>query len=297
MIFDVVLTNPPFQDRLQRGRTPHKLWLEFTQTSLSRLLVEGGLLVQVSPASFRSPSNRVLDLMKRNQTEWIDFDVEQHFPGVGSTFATYGIRREPAGGITQIRQNGTVIEVALDDSLFYLPLDLSKESLAVHRKVVFQSAPKLEVEKDYVTCHNILLRRGDTLSKTKTAQHSYPVFHTNRQVWWSSIRQEFADEHKVMWTRSGYTRPFYDPGELGGTDMVYFVRVSTESEGLALAHNLNLLLMRYIFQTAKWSGFGNERVFEALPDLPRHAVMSDEDLFAHFGLSKREVRHVRSVMA
>lgn len=296
MRFDVVLTNPPFQDRRQRGRTPHKLWLEFTQESLGRWLADGGVLAQVSPSSFRSPSNRVLELMKEFDTDWVDLDVGHHFPDVGSTFATYAIRRRAGQSATTVRQDGQEMAVVLDSSILYLPNILAPEAMGVHRKVVFESMPKLPVEKDYVTCHNILLRRGDSLSREKTADHVHPVFHTNRQTWWSSIRQEFADSLKVMWTRSGYTKPFYDPGVLGGTDMVYFVRVASDEEGHALAHNMNLALMRYVYATARWSGFGNERVFHALPDLPRHRCLEDEDLFDLFALTDAEAAHVRSVV-
>jgi hypothetical protein len=294
MPFDVVLTNPPFHDREQRGRTPHKLWLEFTEAALGRFLRPGGLLVQVSPGSFRSPSNRVLELMKRHDTEWIDLDVGPFFQAVGSTFATYAVRRGSSEGhTTTVLGAGREFGLRLDASVSYLPGDLCPESLGIHGKVVFRSEPKLRVEHDYVTCHNILLRRGDSLSREQSDRHVHPVFHTNRQTWWSSVRQEFAGERKVMWTRSGYTRPFYDPGRLGGTDMAYFVRVASDAEGEALAHNLNLALMRYVFASARWSGFGNERVFAALPDLPRDRLLSDDDMFELFDLTAEEVDHVR----
>ena len=294
MRFDVVLTNPPFQDRTNRGRTPHKLWLEFTENALCAWLEQGGVLAQVSPASFRSPSNRVLGLMKRFDTEWIDLDVGHHFSEVASTFAAYAIRRSTTGSVTTIEGREGTLELVLDDSVAYLPTDLSPEGLEIHRKVVFSSSPKLAVEKDYVTCHNIRLRRGDTLSRERTRSHVHPVFHTNRQTWWSSVRQEFAGAPKVMWTRSGYTRPFFDPGTLGATDMVYFVRVQGVREGEALAHNLNLKLMKYIYETAKWSGFGNERVFHALPGLPCDRLLDDDELFDLFQLTESEAGHVRS---
>jgi hypothetical protein len=99
-----------------------------------------------------------------------------------------------------------------------------------------------------------------------------------------------------MWTRSGYTKPFYDPGTMGGTDAVYYVVVADQQEGENLAHNMNLVLMRYIYATAKWSGFGNERVFASLPDLPRSSRLSDDDLFDRFSLSEREADHVRGHM-
>lgn len=295
MKFDVILTNPPFQDTLRRGKTPHKLWIDFTLATFSRLLKEGGLLCQVSPSSFRSPSSRVLDLMKEHKTEWIRFDTRDHFPTVGSTFADYLIYKEPSDGTpTTIVVNGTTSELVLDDEVLYLPTDLSDEGLAIHRKVMFHPDEKLAVEWDYVTCHNIRLKDPDSiLSLEPTGRHVYKVFHTNRQTWWSSVRQDWASSLKVMWTRSGYTKPFYDPGTMGGTDAVYYVVVQDDAEGETLAHNLNLMLMRYIFATARWSGFGNERVFASLPDLPRNSCLSDDELFDRFGLSEREAAHVR----
>lgn len=297
MKFDLVLTNPPFQDRVKRGRTPHKLWIDFTRATFENLLADGGLLCQVSPGSFRSPSNKVLSLMKDNSTEWIDLDAQHFFPEVASTFAAYAIRKTHENNTrTLVFDSGERFDVVLDDRLFYLPNDLCAEALSIHRKVVFDSAPKLEVRHDYVTCHNILVRTGNTLKKEASKSHCYPVFHTNRQTWWSSVRQRFADLPKVMWTRSGYTRPFFDPGELGATDMVYFVLVANEREGKALAHNMNLKLIRYIFKTARWSGFGNERVFEALPALPTSETLSDEEIYAKFDLTSEEVSYVERYM-
>ncbi len=297
MKFDLVLTNPPFQDRRRRGKTPHKLWIDFTLSVFEHLLADDGMLCQVSPSSFRSPSSKVLAAMKENSTEWIDFDTDRYFPKIGSTFANYAVRKEPRNGArTEVFEADGAFQVALDDQLFYLPNDLCAESLSIHRKVIFESAPRLAVEHDYVTCHNILLRTGLSLSREKTETHVCPVFHTNRQTWWSSIRQDFANKKKVMWTRSGYTKPFYDAGKLGGTDMAYFVRVSSARAGKALAHNMNLKLIQYIFETAKWSGFGNERVFEALPSLPVDRCLSDGELYDHFGLTREEAEYVERRM-
>ena len=40
-----------------------------------------------------------------------------------------------------------------------------------------------------------------------------------------------------------------------------------------------------MFRTAKWSGFGNDKVFKALPELP-HIKLSDKDMFLHFGINE-----------
>ena len=292
--FDVVLTNPPFQNRTARGRTPHKLWIEFTRAALEQFLKPGGLLLQISPASFQSPSSKVLRLMCRLDTELIDFDVAQYFPGVNSSFAYYAIRNRPRRKDTMIAKDGRRFRTNLYESVAWLPTDLGEEALSIHRKVMWGPAEHLEVQHDYVTCHNI--RLGETLSKSRTTEFCHPVFHTNTQTWYSSVQQDFARLPKIMWTRSGYTKPFFDSGILGATDMAYFVVVDTAEHGRNLAHNLNLPLFRYIFRTAKWSGFGNELVFEGLPALPLDRTLTHGELCELFGLTEGEVEYVEQSM-
>jgi hypothetical protein len=157
---------------------------------------------------------------------------------------------------------------------------------------MFAPKSKLAVKHDYVTCHNVLIHRGDTISKSKTEEHKFPILHTNKQVWYSRVRQDWAHEKKVMWSRSGYTKPFYDDGVYGGTDMVYYVVVKDEEEGDMLLHNLNSKLFRYILKTAKWSGFGNEKVFSSLPDIPRNKKLTDEEVYKFFSLTQEEIDYV-----
>lgn len=292
MQFDVVLANPPFQDRTNRKRTPHKLWIDFTHLSLTRLLRPGGLLLQISPASFRSPSSRLLREMRSLDTQLVNFDIAQHFPQVGSSFAYYAVRARARCGTASVTAHGTTFSFQLDDEVRWLPADLCKHSLNIHRKVMWSEHPLLDVRHDYVTCHNI--RLGTTLSKTATEIHRHPVFHTNAQTWFSSERQDWADQPKVLWTRSGYTRPFFDPGTLGGTDMVYYVLVEDEDSGRCLEHNINLPLMRYILRSARWSGFGNEIVFHSLPALPTDRRLSSLELCERFALTEEEVCYVQN---
>lgn len=235
----------------------------------------------------------MLRLLLENEVLYLNLETDRHFPGVGSSFADYAIaKRVGSESSSPVSENGVTELIRLDDSVLYLPNDLCLTSLSIHRKVMFCATQKLDVRWDYVTCHNIRLRRGGTLSKSPTKRHVFPVFHTNRQKWWSSEDQDWRLKKKVMWTRSGYTKPFYDDGVLGGTDMVYYVPVETKSAGEALAANLNSKLFQYIFDTARWSGFGNERVFAGLPDISRFGPLSDSEMFSLFGLTSDEERYV-----
>ncbi len=260
----------------------------------TRLLTDGGSLVQVSPSSFGSPSNAVLGLMSQHQTRLLRFDTGHHFPSVGSTFSDYWIEKSSHQGLpTAIHSPKGQFEIMLDKSLRYLPNDFGPLSLSIHSKVMFSDRERLDVAWDYVTAHNIK-RYGEmpSLVEEKDDLHPHPVFHTNRSTWWSSERQSWACLKKVMWTRSGYTKPFYDAGELGGTDMVYYIEVDSEEDGISLSRFLNSKLFKYIFKTAKWSGFGNERVFTSLPKINHQQLKDDEDVYNYFGLDAEEVKYV-----
>lgn len=295
MQFDVIATNPPFQDSTNKKKTQHKLWIDFTQKTFSEWLKPGGVLLQVSPSSFLSPSNKILKIFQSKAVKYLHLDTKTYFPKVGSTFADYMIRNQSDDEKTEIVTEAGIFYQKIDSSVFYLPIDVCKESLSIHRKVIFDQKERLNVKYDYVTCHNVnILRKTDIISKTKDDEYVHPILHTNKQIWYSKIRQDWANKKKVMWSRSGYTKPFYDDGILGGTDMAYYVPVSSDECGENLVHNLNSKLIRYILTTAKWSGFGNEKVFCRLPNLPTDRKMSDAEIYLLFGLTNKEREYVEN---
>lgn len=75
------------------------------------------------------------------------------------------------------------------------------------------------------------LRPGAYVGGAEAAHPPASGFHTNNITWWSSRRQEWAPKPKVMWTHSGYTKPFFDNGVNGGTDMAYYVLVIQRGGG------------------------------------------------------------------
>ena len=213
MQFDVLATNPPFQDSTKKKKTQHKLWIDFTQKTFNEWLKPGGVLLQVSPSSFLSPSNKILKIFQSKAVKFLHLDTKTYFPKVGSTFADYMIRNQLNDGKTEIVTDVSTFYHKIDKSTFYLPIDVCEESLSIHRKVVFDTTDKLDVRYDYVTCHNVnLLRNTGIISKTQDDEYVHPILHTNKQIWYSKIRQDWANKKKVMWSRSGYTKPFYDEG-------------------------------------------------------------------------------------
>jgi len=292
---DYVFVNPPFEDKVNRNSTQHKLWIDFTLKTFEDWLSPNGYLYQISPSSFVSPSSKVFKLFKQKQVDVLHLQQEAYFPTVNSSIAWYIIKNVD-NTVTETLINGTT-KLLFDKDLLYLPNDFNLISFSIHKKVMFDTKDKLDVKYDYVTCHNNIILKAtrnkthSTLSKVKTDTHIHQVFHTNKQVWWSEIKQGIADKKKVIWTRSGYAKAFYDDGKFGITDLSYYVLVDSEEAGKYLENILTSKLFTYIFKTAKWSGFGNDKVFYSLPKIP-HKKYTDIELFTHFELTEEEITYL-----
>tara|TARA_R110000851_G_C13079370_1_gene565642 strand:- start:1230 stop:2657 length:1428 start_codon:yes stop_codon:yes gene_type:complete len=335
MKFDVIFGNPPFQDNKNKKKTQHKLWIEFTTKSINEWLRIDGYLCWITPQSWGSPSNSILQIFKDNDLKDMHLDTKKHFPDIGSSFSHYLIKKGKTGVATTFHKEGDEFDFQLDDNAFYVPNDFCEHSISIHKKVMFLSELKYNVKKDYVTCHNVIRRAfinhdkkieaqrnklktliceskiekcqtylnklisgrkkiDITVSEVETKQHIYPVLHTNKSIWYSSIKQDFLDKKKVMWSRSGYTKPFYDDGDLGCTDMGYYILVNDDKEGERLVSFLNCKLMQYIFKTAKWSGFGNERVFSSIPKVDLPPAIDDGSVYDLFSISEAEREYIES---
>ena len=289
---DMVFVNPPFHDDVKRKKTQHKLWIDFTKLTFNKWLKENGTLIQISPTSFSTPSSKILTIFKEKCVSHLFLKEEEFFPDVNTTISWYIVQNtNDTSTLTNINDK---YKLLIDDSMLYLPSDFCDESISIHKKVIFDTTEKQQVKYDYTTAHNVLIHKEHpTISKTETEQHKYPMFHTNKQVWYSSVDQDFRVKKKVMWTRSGYTKPFFDDGTLGVTDMGYYILVKSKREGENLDHNLNSTLFKYILKTAKWSGFGNEKVFAGLPKLP-NKKMTDSEMYKYFNLTEQEYEYIKS---
>ncbi len=285
-----IIGNPPFQNREKKGKTQHKIWIEFTKKVIT-MMGDGDTLMWIIPQSWGSPSNKVLKLMKQNDLRYVNFDTGTYFPGVGSTFSDFLLVKTKYSGETAVIKDGKNLKIDFS-KLLYCPGDINTTSLSIHNKIIFSQKNKLPVKYDYVKCHNVLIKDCTTLSREKTDKHIHPIFHTNSQVWYSSIKQDFSADKKVMWTRSGYTKPFYDKGVYGVTDMGYYSPVSSDDQGELIADILNSKVFSYIFTTAKWSGFGNELVFTSLPDVRNMKEFSFTYICEYFGLTDDEKDYI-----
>jgi len=329
--FNNIFGNPPFQNNITKNKTQHKIWIDFTLKAFNDWLEENGHIGWITPQSWGSPSNKVLDLFKKSDLIYLNLDTKKYFPDIGSTFSHFFMKKSKNNIKTDIVSFNKNYQIDIDDSISWISNDFCDISYQIHKKVMFSDIPKFKINYDYVTCHNVI-RRAEilkqkklhkyeerilncvdeekkknllfqknkllkkkiniSLSEVKTDIHIFPVFHTNNKIWYSSKQQDFSNKKKVMWSRSGYFKAFYDSGNLGCTDMGYYILVDSDEEGINLKNFLNCRLMQYIFKTAKWSGFGNEIVYSSIPLFPLNKKYNDKDIFKYFNLTNEEIDYL-----
>jgi Eco57I restriction-modification methylase len=285
MKFDVVVGNPPYQGNNDKGtKQPksHNLWSKFAEQGIS-LVKDDGYVAFVTPDSWMSPNSQVLKTFKDNSLTWVSTDVSKYFT-VGSSFTAWVLQKNQSTKTVTI--DGLTVNL---NTLNYLPRDFSK-TYPIHDKVVNSNNPKLEVLCD-TTCHSD--HKHGKLSDTKDAVFKYKTWHTNAQTRFSKIKSKDFNNNKIVWTLSGYFKPFYDDGKIGTTEVCQYILVKDQAEAENVLSYLNSKLYNFLIITGKWSGFLNGKLICSLPKLA-NKKWTDKTIYKHFGLTQEEIDYVEA---
>lgn len=284
MKFDVIVGNPPYQGNNDKGTNQpksHNLWSKFVDKGIS-LLRDDGFIAFVTPDSWMSPNSQVLKTFKENSIIWVDTDVSKHF-NVGSSFTAWIVQKN------RDTQTVTVDGVNVNlSTLQYLPRNFAN-TYPIHDKVINSNFEKLEILFD-TSCHSD--HKHKNLSDTKNQIYKYETFHTNAQTKFSKKKSKDFDKPKIIWTTSGYFKPFFNTGNLGTTEVCQYI-LANEGEAQNILSYLNSKLYRFIINTGKWSGFLNGKVLSSLPKLS-NKQWTDAKLYKHFGLTQEEIDYIEA---
>jgi site-specific DNA-methyltransferase (adenine-specific) len=285
MKFDVIVGNPPYQGNNDKGtKQPksHNLWSKFVDRGVE-LLNDNGSIAFVTPDSWMSPSSQVLKMFKDNSLIWVDTTVGKYFT-VGSSFTAWIMQKN------KNTQTALIDSLAVDiNNLQYLPRDFAS-TFPIHNKVINSKGSKLEILFD-TTCHSDYKHKK--LSDSKDEEYKYETFHTNAQSKFSKIKSKHYSSSKIVWTTSGYFKPFFSKGNLCTTEVCGYILVNDEDDAAKILSYFDSKLYKFIINTGKWSGFLNGKVMSLLPKL-ESKKWTDDDIYKHFNLSPEEIEYVES---
>jgi len=300
MKFDVIVGNPPFGESDSNGNRKSlstNLWSKFVDKSVNELLVDGGYLAMITPASWAGPTKNLSggryllkDVLAKNNTTYINLSnsLGKHFAGVGSTFSYYIVQHAPYGGSTLVELNdGTQITVDLRQ---YDSLPTINNALAYSINLKYSAKITGKVIAGQLQSKNII-----KYSETQDNMFTYPVYHTpakGERYWYTNVPHPNLNDHKVMISLSGKYQPKPDYGTMGFTDMclAYIVK---DGETVDSAHSvINSKLFHFIMACNKWSGFNNKEVIRNFALPPLNHVYNDDEVYNYFGLTDDEKKFV-----
>lgn len=279
MKFSIIAGNPPFSD-FNDISSKMPLWCEFSTTSYS-LLEKNGIIGFITPSSWMSPKNSLFELMKKGNLKSVSCNISHYFPDVSSTFTYWILQKSVYDGSTKF--NDLIINL---NDCPYLVEDTN--SLSIHQKVMFAKNKKLKIKADGKASS----ADKSNISNNKTDLFPYEIFHTNAITFWCKKQPKDLTKSKVIFTTSGYLKPFYDEGKIGVSECSRYCLVKNKQEGIRLVSILSSKLFQYIVTTAKWSGYINGTVLTLLPALDLTETWSDENLYTYFKLTDEEIKEV-----
>ena len=114
---------------------------------------------------------------------------------------------------------------------------------------------------------------------------------TSVQIVYSSKKCKNQDDKKVLMSRSGYLKPFYDDGVIGIGGDCFACLVNNEIEGQKIIKLLNSKLYNFYIETNKWSGFHNKEVLQDLPNIINELdEINDESIYKYFKITEDDIK-------
>lgn len=279
--FDVVVTAPPFEDvgTNKKGN----LWSRFI-VAVDRSTKADGYLSLVTPPSWMSGTDdngnakkkQIQDIFTKNTILWLNLDTKEFFPGVGSHFSSYVIRKGAHRNLTRVISNGVASDLDLR-GFEALPRDLNTISFSIVKK--FLDHPR---KKPFTASGCVGYPKADGVEQFK-------IHNTGVAFGSSKVEPTNAKERKVVVSVPGYLAGKYDDAEYGCSVNSLWTPVRDQQEAQGILEGLECDLVKFIFRECKYSGFNNGFILKRYPCI---TTGDNEVVFRDFGLTPEEIRYI-----
>lgn len=293
MKFDVVLGNPPYQNREENS--DGSLWLQFVNKGME-VLSQNGKLLFITPTSWVGKQSNT---KKANWNSFTDNHVElykvlskqekeKHFGSVGSSFGYYILSK--GKGLTQIVfEDGSTTGYQLV-AKEPLPNTITKIGFSIHQKIA--KAPKLHFESSF-KFHSQVLKKKAIVSDVKKGEFKYKTYFSHNLIRYTSEKQDIYSDVKVMIPNVGTIANAWVDSNCNLTEDVTFVTVKDAKEGNNLVSILKSKLFLYIGSQYR-SGRNLGLAMKFLPKLDAGKKWTDAKIYDHLGLTQEEIDYVES---
>lgn len=273
LTFDVIMANPPYQNN--DGGSSIKLWKRFVVEAHNKWLKVDGQMAFVTPVSWSKPTRGIArgtdadlqNVMFGNTILYTNMDTSNHFPSVGVSTSAWVLRKD-----------------SIAHTNVYTP-DAVKT--AILNKLPSDNKIKLTKYTD------TKFTRGITRVSEPTPKYKVPCAEKTGVFSYTDIDDiSFRTKTKIHIPRNFGYDFIADNGEYGlGYQAECLVLNDNETIDGAMSY-LTSKLVKFILSYKAWIPQPDYALVELLPRVDFSKVWSDDELYAHFGLTDEEVAYV-----
>lgn len=296
--FDVIIGNPPFQHN--GSSKGNKLWPKFVITA-SRMLAKDGYMAMVIPAGWSSGGNNIpgnkgiiKDVFQKFNLKYASFkNLQKFFPNIGVSFSYFIMNNSPSENCCVIEtDNG---KVTLDiNSVDFLPDNINDITLSIYEKLFSKKSfdiksfdrqkdeNKSEVETAVNNVKHWVLGSGDKIQYCYLPYDKTPDMRGIKKVL-IPIRK-FSDKPMIHIDFDG-------------------ISVCQQGFYLPLSDNLQEQNVKSVWESTLYkfmvygihpTGFLKTNIIKSIPCVEMDKKWTDEELYAHFGLTQEEIEYIEA---
>lgn len=290
MKFDLVVGNPPFQDKTGNENSTNSadLYTRFVQKSFE---LSNGHVAMVIPSAWSGPKRSILKELLFEQHQPLIFNThgKKWFP-VEMNTCYFVTTLERKGPTVLTDANGACLTMTLDrDSC--IPMDLSTFAL---REKISQACAQGNMAHRWLRGH---LNLNEIVAVSSGVEFVCAVGKRNQGLETQIIDpvQETTGLglHKLVIPNLGSTNDIGNiktarTDQVGGHSVVFITADSAEQLSNIQSY-LESGLIRFVIAATKISTPNSKQLFARIPDLDWNRTWSDQDLYKHFGLTQAEI--------
>jgi hypothetical protein len=233
--FTCVVLNSPYQSNTSDKNSANALWVKINQ-KVTELVEDDGYIATIHPDSWLNYSETYSDYNKGRMTTrlyrarvlsivkplfiWVGKKIgSEYFSNIGVDFSVIISKKtnEELPIIFKHNDNEIVLP-KLGKRLIPKTSDINVINL--FNKLFNDNDDFVKILSNNSSSFVSDTRKWTHISKTMDNVHTYPLCNTSAQYnvgqyLWSSIPHEYQNVSKVIFSDSGYSRPFYDVGNYG----------------------------------------------------------------------------------
>jgi site-specific DNA-methyltransferase (adenine-specific) len=305
MKFDVVITNPPYQNPgKSRGQ---KLWYKFV-FKCDKLVKPGGYLAMVTPTSWiRGGVNHgkegvLKDIFAKKQLVIAAFDniTKRFFPKVGIDIGWWIMKNESVHSPTrmilqdcekQIDLKGVEVMSPVADSRAIGILEKFIDDRHLKEEVIYfnYKNPDLDIESSKATATHPVKHWVHGCSQKKNDTYTY-------------LAERFNDKlnfNKIMFViGSRYWQPHVDMTGIGVVAQGFAVPIKDTwtRDGILSVYESKLWkLINFNFQLQQ-NGFMKNAIVRKTPAMDMSKVWTDDEIYKHFNFTQDEIDYIEETV-